>query len=117
MVQSVPLSHPPYPSIAQSFGNLLRFSPHHCIVLPKEVARPSFTAYIERAQLYPARSTSKKDSLPALYFTLEKYEWDVSYTLACRRLRRQRGLASGIKPGSVREPGTSKRTLRTRSTS
>jgi hypothetical protein len=33
----------------------------------------------------------KKDGLVALYPTLEKYEWDVSYTLACRRLPQQKG--------------------------
>ena len=42
----------------------------------------------------------------ALYPTLEKYEWDVSYTLAGRRLRRQRGQPSRINPISRREHST-----------
>ena len=66
---------------------------------------------------FRAGSTNKKDGLVTLYPTLEKYEWDVSYTRACRRLRQQRGQPSRIKPGSMREESTRTRTLRTISTS
>jgi len=66
---------------------------------------------------FRAGSTNKKDGLVTLYPTLEKYEWDVSYTRACRRLRQQRGQPSRIKPGSMREESTQTRTLRTMSTS
>ena len=65
---------------------------------------------------YCARSASKKDGLAAPYPSLEKYEWDVSYTLACRRLRQQRCLPSRVKAGSKREQDTRKRKPRTQST-
>ena len=103
--------------LRKSFGILLRFSPHHYTFSPKGVVRLSFTAHIERAPLPRARSASKKDGLLAPYPTLEKYEWDVSYTLACRRPRQERELPSRINPGSRREHGTWKRKLRTMSTS
>jgi len=47
-------------------GEGLLFPPLHYLTFsPKGIARLSFTARIERAQFYRARSASKKDGLAA----------------------------------------------------
>ena len=56
---------------------------------------------LPRPRVARAKETNGLPSSP--YATLEKYEWDMSYTLVCRLLLRQRGLPSRIKPGSGQE--------------